>query len=183
MSNIVEIDTQRVDKILATLSNEDQVKDIMNEGLDAMSQIYYNSIVGSLRKEMGAAADTAGIRKGGWYGTMGILSDGIKINEKRKDEMIWGVHALSDFRLRFFEDGVPRKRYTKGTKIKGYVVNKRTGKVNHKRLERSGKPANRGTLPANHFFANGVSAAEQPAMQALTQSIYNALKNRGIDIQ
>lgn len=183
MSNIVEMDTQRVDYILSTLSNQEQVKEILNEGLDVMSKIYYNSIVGSLRKEMGAAADTAGIKKGGWYGQMGILSDGIKRNEKRKDEMIWGVHALSDFRLNFFEDGVPKKRYTKGTKIKGYKVNKRTGKVNYKRLERSGKPANRGALPANHFFAKGVSQAEQPALQALIQSVNNAIRSRGIDIQ
>ena len=63
MSDFVKINTQEVDKILATLSNQETVKDILNEALEAMSNIYYESILNSLRQEMGSAADTAGINK------------------------------------------------------------------------------------------------------------------------
>jgi len=175
MSDFVEIDTKQVDQMLATLSDPKIISDVINEGLEAMGNVYYQNIISSLRKEMGASADTT---SGKW---LYALSSGIKTHPDNAKN-IFGVHALSDFRLRFFEGGT-KPRYTKGHKITGYATNKKTGKVNFNRLARSGKGGYRGIIDANHFFSDGVAAAEQNAIQALTQSVYNALKNRGIDIQ
>ena len=125
MSSIVSIDTRKVDSILNTLSDPQQVKDILNEGLEAMSDVYYNSILGSLRKEMGAAADTAGIN-GKWHYT---LASSVK-KHPDKAKVTFGVHGLTDFRLIFFEGGT-KQRYTKGHKITGYADDR------HRRLKRT----------------------------------------------
>lgn len=170
MSNFVKIDTQRVDKILATLSDEQTVKDILNQGLEAMSDVYYNSILSSLRKEMGAAADTAGIN--GKYNY--TLSSGVK-KHPDKANIMFGVHGLTDFRLIFFEGGT-NQRFTKGHKIAGYADNR------HRRLKRTGKGGYRGMITANNFFTKGINTAEQNAMQTLVETINKALRNRGIEV-
>ena len=177
MSNFVEIDTQRVDEILASLGNEQTVKDILNEGLESMADVYYKEVIGSLRKKMGSSADAVGINGKYLY----PLSSGI---EKHPDKinMMYGINALKDFRLRFFEGGT-KPRYTKGHKITGYAVNKKTGKVNYNRLARSGKGGYRGMVDANRFFSDGVAYAEEQALQALTQSVINAIRSRGIEIR
>ena len=170
MSNFVKIDTQRVDKILATLGDEQTVKDILNQGLEAMSDVYYNSILSSLRKEMGAAADTAGIN--GKYNY--TLSSGVK-KHPDKANIMFGVHGLTDFRLIFFEGGT-YQRFTKGHKITGYADNR------HRRLKRTGKGGYRGMITANNFFTKGIDSAEQNAMQTLVETINKALRNRGIEV-
>lgn len=181
MSNLmVECDTQSVDKMLASLSNEQTVKDILNEGLQQMADVYYNNVLSSLRKEMGTAADTVGNRKG-WNTFNYPLSGGIDIHPDPQNTT-WGVHALKDFRLNFFEGGT-KPRYTKGSKITGYVTNKRTGKVNYKRLSRKGKGGYRGVITANNFFSKGITSAEAQALQTLNESIIKAIRNRGIDIE
>lgn len=177
MSNMVDIETQSVDKILASLSNEQTVKDILNEGLETMADVYYFSVLSSLRKEMGAAADTAGINGKYQY----TLASGVDVHID-KQNVIWGVNALKDFRLNFYEGGT-KQRFTKGHKITGYKVNKRTGKVNYNRLQRTGKGGYRGIITANNFFSKGISNAETQALQALNESIKKAIMNRGIDIQ
>lgn len=177
MSDFVAIDTQRVDHILSSLSDQQTVKDILNEGLEEMAEVYYTSVLSSLRREMGAAADTAGIN--GKYNY--VLSSGVDINID-KANTTWGVNALKDFRLNFFEGGT-KQRYTKGHKVTGYVVNNRTGRVNYNRLQRTGKGGYRGIITANNFFSKGISSAETTALNALEQAIINAIKNKGIDIQ
>lgn len=166
---LATIDTAKVDAVLATLSDEKTIKDIMNEGLEQMAEVYYQTIVGSLRKEMGSAADTAGIN-GKW---LFPLSQGIEIHPD-EDNVTYGVHAFTDFRLRFFEGGT-KQRFTKGHKI--------TGRTKKNRLKRSGKGGYRGMITANYFFTKGVSQAEKPAMNALITSVINAIRNRGIDIK
>lgn len=175
-SDYATIDSQRVDEILASLGNEQLVSEIINEGLEAMADVYYREILSSLRQKMGSKADTTGNSKYPF-----TLSSGI---EKHPDKlsMIYGVHALTDFRLRFFEGGT-KKRWTKGHKIEGYATNPKTGKINYNRLKRSGKPGYRGMVTANHFFSDGITNAEEMAFQALTQSVVQAMKNRGIDVQ
>ena len=180
MSDFVAVDAQRVDQILATLSDHQTVKDILNEGLESMADVYYNEVVSSLRKKMGAAADTVGIKGNGWNTFNFPLSSGIQ-KHPDPDNSTFGVHALKDFRLLFFEGGT-KPRYTKGHKIQGYQVNKRTGKVNYSRLRRTGKPGFRGVLPANHFFTEGVTNSESRALDALLQGISQAIRNRGIEI-
>lgn len=170
MSNFVKIDTQRVDKILATLTDEQTVKDILNQGLEAMSDVYYNSILSSLRKEMGAAADTAGIN--GKYNY--TLSSGVK-KHPDKANIMFGVHGLTDFRLIFFEGGT-KQRFTKGHKITGYADSRQ------RRLKRTGKGGYRGMITANNFFTKGIDSAEQNAMQTLVETINKALRNRGIEV-
>lgn len=170
MSNFVKIDTQRVDKILATLSDEQTVKDILSQGLEAMSDVYYNSILSSLRKEMGAAADTAGIN--GKYNY--TLSSGVK-KHPDKANIMFGVHGLTDFRLIFFEGGT-KQRFTKGHKITGYADSRQ------RRLKRTGKGGYRGMITANNFFTKGIDSAEQNAMQTLVDTINKALRNRGIEV-
>ena len=170
MSDFVKIDTQRVDKILATLSDEQTVKDILNQGLEAMSDVYYNSILSSLRKEMGAAADTAGIN--GKYNY--TLSSGVK-KHPDKANIMFGLHGLTDFRLIFFEGGT-KQRFTKGHKITGYADSRQ------RRLKRTGKGGYRGMITANNFFTKGIDSAEQNAMQTLVEAINKALRNRGIEV-
>lgn len=167
--DLVQIDTQRVDAILSTLSNQNTVKDILNEGLEAMSDVYYHSILSSLRREMGAAADTAGIN--GKYAY--TLASGVK-KHPDKANVTFGVHGLTDFRLIFFEGGT-KQRFTKGHKI--------TGTTKKNRLKRVGKGGYRGMVTANHFFSKGVSQSEKQAMQQLITTINNAIKNRGIEIR
>lgn len=181
MSDFVEIDTQSVDKILAALGNEQTVHDILNEGLKPMADVYYNSVLGSLRREMGAAADTTNSKGKGWHSFNYPLSTGLAIHPDPQNTT-YGVHGLKDARLLFFEGGT-NPRYTKGNKITGYVVNKRTGKVNYNRLKRTGKGGYRGQLTANNFFTKGISNAETQALQVLNESIIRAIRNRGIDIQ
>ena len=172
MSNIVKIDTRDVDKILATLSDRQTVKDILNEGIEAMSDVYYDSVLSSLRKEMGSAADTPGIN-GKWQYT---LASGVK-KHPDKAHTTFGVHGLTDFRLQFFEGGT-KKRYTKGHKIDGY--DKESAR---RRLKRTGQGGYRGFITANNFFTKGIDGAEAQAMQMLIDTINNALRNRGIEVQ
>ena len=179
MNDFVELDTKKVDEILATLSNEQIVQDILNEGLEAMGQVYYNEIVSSLRREMGTAADTSGNHTG-WHSFNHPLSSAIGTHPEPQNT-IYGVHALKDPRLNWYEGGT-KQRFTKGSKITGYVTNKRTGKVNYNRLQRTGKGGYRGILTANHFFTKGVTSAENPAQNALVESVIKAIRNRGIDI-
>lgn len=180
MSDFVDIDTRSVDELLATLSSEQTVHDILNEGLEAMANIYYQSVLASLRKEMGAAADTTGNAKG-WHTYNYPLSSGIEIHPDPQNTT-WGVHALKDYRLNFFEGGT-KQRFTKGKKITGYATNKKTGKVNYNRLQRTGKGGYRGFLTANNFFSKGITTSEQQALQTLNEAIIKAIRNRGIDIQ
>lgn len=179
MSDFVTVDTQQVDKVLATLSNQQIVNEILNEGIEEMAIVYYQSVLSSLRREMGSAADTTGSSKG-WHTFNYPLSTGIDIHPD-KANITWGVHGLKDPRLLWFEGG-SQPRYTKSNKITGYVTNKRTGKVNYKRLARTGKGGYRGVLPANHFFTKGISEKEQQALQTLQETIIQAIRNKGIDI-
>ena len=165
-SDIAKIDTRSVDRVLAELSDKQTVQDILNEGLEAMSDVYYESILSSLRKEMGSAADTPGIN--GKYAY--TLASGVK-KHPDKANVQFGVHGLTDFRLIFFEGGT-KPRYTKGHKIIGYTKKNK--------LKRTGKGGFRGYITANHFFTKGISDAEQNALEALQNAIINALKNRGI---
>ncbi|WP_455094406.1 hypothetical protein [Prevotella koreensis] len=168
MNNFVKINTQEVDKILANLSNQETVKDILNEGIEAMSNVYYDSILSSLKKEMGSVADTPGINKKYNY----TLASGIK---KRPDKanVMFGIHGLTDFRLIFFEGGT-RQRFTKGHKITGYI--------NSRKLKRSGKGGYRGFITPNNFFTKGINNAETNAFNILVETINKAIKNRGIEI-
>lgn len=177
----VKIDAQKVDEVLATLSNHQTVNEILNEGLEATAKIYYNEILSSLRKEMGAAADTKGTRNR-WNYFIYPLSSGIAIHPE-PENTTYGVHALRDPRLLFFEGGT-NGRYTKGNKITGYgVLNKQTGRVNYHRLKRTGKGGYRGMITANHFFQKGVQNAETIALSTLEETIIKAIRNKGIDIQ
>lgn len=171
MSKIVSLDTREVDKILSSLSDAQTVKDILNEGLEAMSDVYYNSVLSSLRKEMGAAADTAGIN-GKWQYT---LASGIK-KHPDKAHTKFGVHGLTDFRLNFFEAGT-KPRNTKGHKITGY-----DSESARRRLKRTGKPGYRGFITANKFFTKGIDGAQNEAMQTLINAVNKALTSRGINI-
>lgn len=163
----VTVTTQEVDRMLNTLQSE--TDEILNEGLKAASEVYLKSVIQSLRREMGSAADTTGIKTG--YSTYNYpLSSGIAIYEN-PNQVIYGVNALKDFRLRFFEGGT-KQRKTKGRKI--------TGK-NGRRLTRTGKGGNRGSITANHFFTKGINSAEDNALKLLEQTIIQALKNRGIE--
>ena len=180
MSNdFVAIDSQRVDEMLASLGNEQTVKDILNEGLEAMAQVYYNEVLSSLRREMGAAADTTNSTNR-WHSFNYPLSTGIAIHPDPQNTT-YGVHGLKDPRLLFFEGGT-KQRFTKGKKITGYKVSK-TGKVNYNRLQRTGKGGYRGIITANNFFTKGITNAESKALNTLTQTIIKAIRNKGIDIQ
>lgn len=181
MSDFVAIDTQSVDNILSTLSNQQTVNEILNEGLEDMAQVYYNEVLTSLRREMGAAADTTNSKGRGWHTFNYPLSTGIAIHPDPQNTT-YGVHGLKDPRLLFFEGGT-KQRFTKGNKITGYVVNKRTGKVNYNRLQRTGKGGYRGFITANNFFTKGITSAESTALNTLTQSIINAIRSKGIEIQ
>lgn len=175
MNDFVKIDTKRVDEILSSLSNNDTVKYIINEGMKAMGDVYYHSILSSLRSEMGSSADTIGIHKG-FYTYLYPLSSGIATFSK-EEELTVGIHALKDFRLKFFEGGT-KQRYTKSSKILGYNEN-----TKKRRLKRGGKGGYRGFITPNHFFTKGVQNATDNAFQMLQSSIITALRNRGIEIQ
>lgn len=181
MSNdFVAIDSKRVDEMLATLSDQQTVNDILNEGLEQMANVYYNEVLTSLRREMGTAADTSGKVTNAWHTFLYPLSTGIAIHPDPQ-HTTYGVHGLKDPRLLFFEGGT-KQRYTKGKKITGYKVSK-TGKVNYNRLQRTGKGGYRGFIKANNFFTKGITSAESTALDTLTQTIINAIRNKGIDIQ
>lgn len=168
MNEMVQIDSRDVDHILGTLSDHDTVDSIIYEGLEAMSWEYYNAVLESLRKEMGEAADRPN-EKG--Y----ILSRGIGIHQDRANTTI-GVHALKDYRLKWFEEGT-RPRYTKGKKTgEGYYWG------NRKIYKRDGNGAYRGFLTANHFFTKGISATQAAAEEALKTAIINAIRDKGIDV-
>lgn len=169
MSDLCTINTQEADKILAALSDVQIVNDILNEGLEAMSDVYYNSVLASLRSKMGAAADTVGINGKYKY----TLSSGVR-KHPDKANVMFGLHGLTDFRLQFFEGGT-KKRMTKGHKIDGYTSERKN------RLKRSGKGGYRGMITANHFFSEGISNAENSAQQALIEAVNKAIKNRGIE--
>lgn len=170
MSNLVETDFSEVDKTLDKLSDAELVSSVINEGLEAMGEAYYRSILSSLRTEMGSAADTPSINPRYNF----TLSSGVR-KHPDKPNMIFGVHALTDFRLKFFEGGT-RPRYTKGHRITGYADDRM------RRLKRTGKGGYRGFIEANKFFSKGIDMAEETALQTLVQTINNALRNRGIDI-
>lgn len=166
------IDTTYLDSILKKL--DDSSTEILNEGLKAMSEVYLQSVLASLRREMGAAADTTGIKKG-WYQNKYPMSSGVGMYED-KDKSIYGVHGLKDFKLKFFEKGT-RERETKGRKITGYQSTRR------KRLERVGKGGNRGIIKANHFFTKGIMYAEENANETLMRTILQSIRNKGINIR
>lgn len=167
-----QINTTEIDNLLKSL--EDSVNDIINEGLKAASEVYLKSVLQSLRKEMGSAADTTGI-KTGWNTCKYPLSSGVNI-WKNPQNLEYGVNALRDFRLRFFEGGTAQ-RTTKGRKITGYQ------KGTKRRLERQGKGSNKGRITANHFFTKGINKGENDAMRLLQEAIITAIKNKGIDIK
>jgi len=165
----VKLDTREADKILAQLSDKRTVHEILYEGLEAMSDVYYNEILASLRREMGSSADAVGIN-GKWKYP---LSSGIKKHPNFSKVQI-GLHGLTDFRLVFFEGGT-QPRTTKGHKIVGYDETS-----SRKRLKRTGKAGYRGFITANHFFTKGVSNAENPALNALVDAVNKALQQRNI---
>lgn len=179
-NEFIEIDSRRVDEILATLSDQQTVNDILNEGLEQMADVYYNEVLSSLRQEMGAAADTTGNSTNRWHTFIYPLTTGIAIHPDPQNTT-YGVHGLKDPRLLFFEGGT-KQRYTKGKIITGYKVSK-TGKVNYNRLQRTGKGGYRGIITANNFFTKGITNAQTTALDTLQKAIINAIRNKGIEIQ
>lgn len=172
MSNFIDIKTQGIDKILSTLADQNSVNDIIYQGLEAMAGIYYNSVLSSLRSKMGAAADTAGIN--GKYSY--TLASGIS-KFPDKENLQYGINALKDFRLIFFEGGT-KPRYSKGKKIgNGYFWG---NKKKYKREKGTG--SYRGMIKANHFFTEGIANAQQQALQTLITTIEQAIRNKGINI-
>ena len=167
MSDLANIDTNGVDKILSSLGNADEVKSIINKGISVMAEIYYQSVLQTLRSKMGSSADSNGTKY------RYPLSSGIG---RTSDEvnMVYGIHALKDFRLRFFEGGT-KPRYTKGHKI--------TGRTSKGRLKRTGKGGYRGFITANHFFTEGITNAERQAEQSLYDSVTTSIRNLGITIE
>lgn len=170
MNDIVQIDAREVDRILSTLSDTQTVNDILNEGLAAMSEVYYQSIITSLRQKMGSAAETTGINGKYQYPLIG----GVR-KHPDKANVQYGIHALTDFRLRFFEGGT-RPRYTKGHKVTGYADDR------HRRLKRTGKGGYRGFITPIHFFADGLRNAQGQAETTIIEAINKAFKERGIEL-
>lgn len=146
----MSIDTTQVDKLLSTLESE--TTNIINEALKEVSEIYLKAVVQSLRREMGSAAD----RPSGKYKEP--LSSGVSLWENvSKSE--FGVNALKDYRLRFFEGGT-NERYAK--------------------MKKSGVKAFRGRIKANHFFTKGINS--QDINSLLETAILKAIRNKGISI-
>lgn len=143
----VESDTRELDYILQNLGNKNTVSDIINEGLKEASTVYLQSVISSIRKEMGSAATRSPRRSK--YKTPIYLG----IGQKLSPENNWaGVHAIGDFRLKFFEGGTtPKKIKSRG-------------------------------IAANHFFTKGIESANDSAMKTLQETIIKSIRNRGIEI-
>lgn len=170
----VQTDFKDVDWIIDTLTDENIRHQIMMDGLKAGADVYYNQIISNLKSRLPNSTVT-GIKNTGWNVYSWPMINGVKIKEKDDEEWV-GVHALSDFRLQFFESGT-KGRYTKGHKITGYNPNKK------RRLTRTGKGGYRGRIQALHFFSDGILSEAQRATEAIEKSIINGIRQQGIDIK
>ena len=154
MSNVT-IDNTQVTKLFDALS-ADKRSSILTKALKKGAATLQETTKQQLRTKLGSGA-TSGKK----YGKS--LESGIKVKADAYGEV--KVHIMGDFRLRFFEKGT-KQRQTKGHKVTGYAG---------RRLKRSGRGGNRGSIKALNFF----KAARQSQTQinnVINQSITASLR-------
>lgn len=158
--NNVTIDTSQVDRLLATLDDDDRKRDILFKAVKDGAKVLQETAKNYFKSAMGDSAThySKYIRK--------PFADGITMKgDKAYCEA--SVSILNDFRMKFFEKGT-RQRTTKGRKITGYI--------NTRRLKREGKGHNTGAIQAKYFFKNARTASDTAINEAMKASIDNALK-------
>lgn len=139
--NNVEIDKSNVDRLLSQLSKE-KTDAILTKALRKGAKVLQDNTKLQLRSKLGQGA-TSGKRFGK------SLESGIKVKADGYGEI--SVHIMGDFRLKFFEKGIPKNRITRKTK------------------------ANRGTIDSLQFFKTA-RQDERSINNAVFQSISKSLK-------
>lgn len=147
MSNntTVDIEYKEVDDFLNSLDDDDTRKKIILEGLKKGAKVLQMKTQELFKTRMGGAAfhHSRYLKDKPFY-------EGVKmIVDKAYNETI--VSIMADYRMRFFEKGVTKKRVTK----KGY---------------------NRGTLDAKHFFRDARESSEQEIDNAVSEGIDTAMR-------
>ena len=153
--NNVQIDKSQVTKLFDALS-ADKRTTILTKALKKGAKVLQDNTKQQLRTKLGAGA-TSGQK----YGKS--LESGIKLKSDGYGEI--SVHIMGDFRLKFFEKGTKQRR-TKGHKITGYAG---------RRLKRSGKGGNRGSIKGLYFFKSA-RQNEGQINEVISKSITETLK-------
>lgn len=153
--NNVQIDKSQVTRLFDALSADNRTT-ILTKALKKGAQVLQENTKQQLRTKLGAGA-TSGQK----YGKS--LESGIKLKSDGYGEI--AVHIMGDFRLKFFEKGT-KQRFTKGHKVTGY---------SGRRLKRTGKGGNRGSIQGLYFFKSARQNEEQ-INNVISKSITESLK-------
>lgn len=164
--NIVTIDKQTVDELLAKLSDSEQKNKWLYEAVMSGAKALQQAAQQSFKQTLGeAASHTSPYIKGQkpFYEGVSVKGDKAYIEAS--------VSIMNDYRMKFFEKGTA-DRQTKGRKITGYID------AHH--LKREGKGHYTGKITATNFFRsardNSQSQVEQAMTDSLNKSISNAIK-------
>lgn len=164
--NIVTIDKQTVDELLAKLSDSEQKNKWLYEAVMSGAKALQQAAQQSFKQTLGeAASHTSPYLKGGKQFYEGVSVKGDKAYIEAS------VSIMNDYRMKFFEKGT-KDRQTKGRKVTGYID------AHH--LKREGKGHYTGKITATYFFRsardNSQSQVEQAMTDSLNKSISNAIK-------
>lgn len=147
MSNICEINTKDIDRILTNL-NEENRKKAMKTSLMNIADYIQEETKMQLRKDLGTGAYSTNHRKK-------PMEQGIRVKEKDSEDVEISVNLYGDYRLKYFEIGTKiRKLLRSGAKdySKGRIAGKRMihRKEGSEKKYKAG--ANRGRITGLHFF-------------------------------
>lgn len=166
MSNIVAIDKQAVDELLAKLSDSEQKNKWLYEAVMSGAKTLQQAAQQSFKQTLGeAASHNSPYLKGGkpFYEGVSVKGDKAYIEAS--------VSIMNDYRMKFFEKGT-KDRQTKGHKVTGYID------AHH--LKREGKGHYTGKITATNFFRsardNSQTQVEKAMMDSLNKSIQNAIR-------
>lgn len=157
MSNVT-IDSSKVDELLGKLSPENN-RNIIHKALLKGGKYLQSKTIENLRR---------GQTKSGT-----LKADSMVKGVKLKSDKDYGevtVHIMGDYRLKWFEKGNKKDRFTKGHRVTGYLT--------RRLLKRSGKGGNRGKISAINFFSRA-RADESGITTSVHSSIEESLKRIG----
>lgn len=164
--NIVTIDKQSVDELLAKLSDNEQKNKWLYEAIMSGAKALQQAAQQSFKQTLGdAASHTSPYLKGGkpFYEGVSVKGD--------KAYLEASVSIMNDYRMKFLEKGT-KDRQTKGRKVTGYID------AHH--LKREGKGHYTGKITATNFFRsardNSQSQVEKAMIDSLNKSIQNAIR-------
>lgn len=160
MSNQVEIDAKQVLSMFADLNSKKQ-RNVYRSALRRAAGILATETKKQLRSSVGKAASS----KNWWNGK--TLQAGIKSNADREGTES-KVHIMGDFRLKFFEMGVPEDRKTTGRNTAS--VRGKTPKYRQKKASR------RGRITGQHFFRTAKARKEKEIFDSMDQLISQSIQ-------